>query len=67
MSTFSRLLRFENPSGQEYYGEVGDDWNGPILGRLVPTYDIVSPFTGNIQLSGTQAEVTKVKAGAQLI
>lgn len=65
--TFSRLVRFENPSGQEHYGEVGEDWKGLIQGRLVPTYDIASPFTGNFQLSGTQAEVAKVEAGAEVI
>lgn len=56
---FSRLVRFEDPSGKIHYGEAGSDWQKDLIGQSVPTYNVTDPFKGEYSLTGSKAEISK--------
>lgn len=58
---FCRLVRFQDPSGQTYYGEAGTEWKKDLRGQTVPVYDIANPFEESFQLSGKHAKIEKVR------
>ncbi|KIW99289.1 uncharacterized protein Z519_00952 [Cladophialophora bantiana CBS 173.52] len=60
MAKFSRLVRFEDPSGNIHYGEAGTEWQKELVGQVVPTYDISDAFDGEFALTGNNVEIAKV-------
>lgn len=58
---FRRLIRFKDPHGETHFGEAGDTLGEDLIGKSVPTYDILTPFEKPLRLSGKQAEVEKVR------
>jgi hypothetical protein len=54
MAKFIRFIRFEDDNGQEHYRETGKQWKEEIKGRLVPIYDITTPWDKTFYLSGRQ-------------
>jgi hypothetical protein len=59
-SGFSRLVRFEDPSGDVHYGEAGLDWKKDLHGQTIPIYNVSDLYGGEISLSGETAQIAKV-------
>ncbi|KAK5222251.1 hypothetical protein LTR72_006508 [Exophiala xenobiotica] len=60
MAPFSRLVRFRNPAGQIFYGEVpGDDLvdKKSLEGRKVAVYKGETPFDDDFSLTGQMEEI----------
>ncbi|EXJ57736.1 uncharacterized protein A1O5_12526 [Cladophialophora psammophila CBS 110553] len=65
MATFSRLVRFRNPAGQIFYGEVpGVDFvtQESLQGSKVAVYKGETPFEDDFGLTGHQEEIAEVLA-----
>ncbi|KIW95793.1 uncharacterized protein Z519_02857 [Cladophialophora bantiana CBS 173.52] len=65
MAAFSRLVRFSNPAGQIFYGEVpGVDFvtQESLQGRKVAVYKGETPFEDDFALTGHQEEIAEVLA-----
>ncbi|KAK5327270.1 hypothetical protein LTR43_006425 [Exophiala xenobiotica] len=63
MAPFSRLVRFRNPAGQIFYGEVpGDDLvdKKSLEGRKVAVYKGETPFDDDFSLTGQMEEIADV-------
>lgn len=56
---FTRLVRFEDSSGNVHYGEAGSDWQKGLVGQSVPTYNISDVFAGEFPLTGNRVEIAK--------
>ncbi len=65
MAPFSRLVRFKNPAGSVFYGEVPESGNNlatqeTLLGSRVPVYKGAAPFDDDFTLTNQKEEIAEV-------
>ncbi len=63
MAPFSRLVRFRNPAGQIFYGEVpGDELTTKesLQGSQVAVYKGETPFDNDFSLTDQKEEIAEV-------
>jgi len=60
---FSRLLRFRNPGGEIFYGEVDqkDPTIDTLIGTLVRVYRGLAPWAAELALTNAKEQVAEVK------
>jgi hypothetical protein len=61
-ANFSRLVRFEDPDGKEFYGEVGVDfdWRKDLQGLDVPVFQGETPYDDSFALMESKKTIHKV-------
>lgn len=57
---FLRIIFFEDPSGNQQYGEAGENWQEELIGRTIPIYNIDTPFEESFPAATATAQVAKV-------
>ncbi len=65
MAPFSRLVRFKNPAGNVFYGEVPESADNlaiqeTLLGSKVPVYKGTTPFDDDFTLTEQKEEIAEV-------
>jgi hypothetical protein len=60
---FGRLVRFKNPAGKIYYGEVEGEFFAAedLIGRNVPVYTGVNPWDNDFHRSYHREPISEVR------
>jgi len=62
---FQQLVRFKSPSGQIYYGEIGEvktPSREDLIGRRVRIYRGRLPWDEDFELTSEEEEITEVRS-----